>query len=156
MSSFVKDSTWLNDTSVNKFQEFYEDSSLGFSHKRNSQNEKIPVRAIKDGESLMTIETVLEKLYPTETLTLLSDSIKFKNNVAIAIQITSFENELNKYLDAVFFEREALQILLGNKIKNWCDKYPNEFEDVKQQFRKNTPLFYKSKQVAETKIYLVV
>ena len=150
VSSFVKDSTWLNDTSVNKFQEFYEDSSLGFSHKRNSQNEKIPVRAIKDGESLMTIETVLEKLYPTETLTLLSDSIKFKNNVAIAIQITSFENELNKYLDAVFFEREALQILLGNKIKNWCDKYPNEFEDVKQQFRKNTPLFYKSKQVAET------
>ena len=150
VSSFVKDSTWLNDTSVNKFQEFYEDSSLGFSHKRNSQNEKIPVRAIKDGESLMTIETVLEKLYPTETLTLLSDSIKFKNNAAIAIQITSFENELNKYLDAVFFEREALQILLGNKIKNWCDKYPNEFEDVKQQFRKNTPLFYKSKQVAET------
>ena len=149
VSSFVKDATWLNDTSVNKFQEFYEDSSLGFSHKRNSQNEKIPVRA-KDGESPMTIETVLESLYPTETLTLLSDSIKFKNNAAIAIQITKFENELNKYLDAVFFNREDLQILLGKDIKNWCDKYPNEFEDVKQQFRKNTPLFYKSKQVAET------
>jgi len=149
ISLFVKDATWVNDTSINKFQEFYEDSLLGFSHKRNSQNEKIPVRA-KDGESPMTIETVLESLYPTETLTLLSDSIKFKNNAAIAIQITKFENELNKYLDAVFFNREDLQILLGKDIKNWCDKYPNEFEDVKQQFRKNTPLFYKSKQVAET------
>jgi hypothetical protein len=149
ISLFVKDATWVNDTSINKFQEFYEDSLLGFSHKRNSQNEKIPVRA-KDGESPMTIETVLESLYPTETLTLLSDSIKFKNNAAIAIQITKFENELNKYLDVVFFNREDLQILLGKDIKNWCDKYPNEFEDVKQQFRKNTPLFYKSKQVAET------
>jgi hypothetical protein len=149
ISLFVKDATWVNDTSINKFQEFYEDSSLGFSHKRNSQNEKIPVRA-KDGESPWTLETVLEKLYPSETFTLLSDSIKFKNNTAIAIQIEKFENELNKYLDADFFNREALQILLGKDIKSWCDKYPDEFKSIQEQFRKNTPLFYKSKQVAET------
>jgi hypothetical protein len=149
VSNFVKDSTWLNDTSINKFHEFYEDASLGFSHKRNSQNEKIPVRS-KDGESIMTLETVLESLYPSETFTLLSDSIKFKNNAAIAIQIEKFEIELNKYLDTVFFNREDLQILLGKDIKSWCDKYPDEFKNIQDQFRKNTPLFYKSKQVAET------
>ena len=149
VSSFVKDATWVNDTSINKFQEFYEDSSLGFSHKRNSQNEKIPVRA-KDGESPWTLETVLEKLYPSETFTLLSDSIKFKNNAAIAIQIEKFENELNKYLDQVFFNREDLAIILKNSIKSWCDKYPVEFKSIQEHFRNNSPLFYKRKDTAAT------
>jgi hypothetical protein len=149
VSNFVKDVAWVNDNSINKFKEFYEDATIGISHRRNTQNEKVPIRA-KNSEAKMTIEQIIELLYPTEIKTLLTDSIKIKDSKAVAIQLSRFESLLDKYIEEVFFSREDLKILLDSSLSNWCDKYPEDFNKCQIAFSKNTPVFFKSKTVAST------
>jgi hypothetical protein len=148
VSNFVKDVAWVTDNS-NKFKEFYEDSTIGISHRRNSQNEKVAIRA-KNSEAKMTIEQIIELLYPAEIKTLLSDSIKTKDSKAVAIQLSKFETLLDNYIEEEFFSREDLKILLDSSLTDWCDKYPEDFKNCQIQFSKNTPVFFKSKTVAAT------